>query len=295
MQAACWLNAHIFESPLCSGDLSFGGVPDPIEGLVLVIAVAQWAQLAVSVPQHTAPGLHDRIAKAKRREGYAIPVSRDIPLTGECVGDDLEEGAVVLGVLKVFDHDGQITWATVHDIPCLTVYLYSILERVGPAGQLKRKPCKQGFGLNPGCAPGGGAYLPLSLACASLWQLYADHYLRRLAPSTASGRQSRGAFRKVIGAQRVSRRALSLWLFNDPWRAARSLGTHRFAATMNSTSVDLTKSTTVENCVEFFVDAAGFQCESKTHRRKKARSGRAGVREKWATVHSSRLGRLEVI
>ncbi len=52
MHAACWLNAHIFESPLCSGDLWFGGVPDPIEGLVLVIAVAQWAQLAVSVDFH---------------------------------------------------------------------------------------------------------------------------------------------------------------------------------------------------------------------------------------------------
>ena len=117
MQAACWLNAHIFESPLCSGDLSFGGVPDPIEGLVLVIAVAQWAQLAVSVPQHAAPRCHDLIVEAERRQGDAIPVGGDVPLTGECVGDDLEEGAVVLGVLKVVDHDGQITKTTVHDIP----------------------------------------------------------------------------------------------------------------------------------------------------------------------------------
>lgn len=32
------------------------------------------------------------------------------------VGHDLEEGAVVLGILKVVDHDGRITKTTANDI-----------------------------------------------------------------------------------------------------------------------------------------------------------------------------------
>ena len=45
IRATCWLNAHIFEFPLCSGDMSFGGVSGPIESLILAIAIAQWTMI----------------------------------------------------------------------------------------------------------------------------------------------------------------------------------------------------------------------------------------------------------
>lgn len=51
MYATCWLNAHIFESPLCSGYMSFGGVPCPVKSRILAIVIAQWAQLTVSIPR----------------------------------------------------------------------------------------------------------------------------------------------------------------------------------------------------------------------------------------------------
>lgn len=75
MRAECWRVAHISESPLCSDDMSFGGESGPVKSLILAIAVAQRAQLTVSIPQHTAPGWHDRIVETERRQGDAIPWS----------------------------------------------------------------------------------------------------------------------------------------------------------------------------------------------------------------------------